>query len=173
MEETKKEELAIARRLRDGKYNLVGENGNYLFNEWFDWLDYFYSEFAIVRRENHEYNYIDKNGKFLFKEWFKWLDLFKDGFARVKRGDGLMNFIDKKGKILSNEWFRYVDCFYEYGLAVVERTNGEWCKIDKTGKIVKSKRNDRQRNNKVCKAKPARGAKSQREDTKQIQECGN
>ena len=46
-----------------------------------------------------------------------------------------MSLINKKEKILSDEWFIYVDYFQD-GLAVVQRTNGEQCKIDKNGKIV-------------------------------------
>ena len=92
--------------------------------------------FAVVRRENHECNYIDKQGKILSNEWFKWLDYFHNGFARVQREDDLMNFIGEDGKIISDEWFKYVDYFDEYELAVVERTNGEYFKIDKQGKIL-------------------------------------
>ena len=131
-----KEELTKVQRLSDGKCNLIGENGKLLSDKWFDWIGDFYDEFALVGRENHEYNYIDKQGKILSEEWFKWLDFFHNGFARVQRFDNSMNFIGEDGKIISNEWFRYVDYFDEYGLAVVERTNGELCKIDKNGKIV-------------------------------------
>ena len=136
METTKKEEFTKVQRLSDGKCNLIDANGKQLSEQWFDWIGDFYDGFALVQRENHEYNYIDKDGKILSEEWFKWLDLFHLEFTRVERGDGLMNFIDKKGKLLSNEWFRYVDYFDQYDLAVVERTNGELCKIDKNGNIV-------------------------------------
>lgn len=136
MNATKKEELIKVQRVSDNKYNLIDANGKLLSNEWFDWIGDFYDEFALVERENHEYNYIDKQGNILSDEWFKWLDLFRDEFARVKSFDDEFNFIDRQGKLLSNEWFRYVDYFDEYDLAVVERTNGELCKIDKNGKIV-------------------------------------
>ena len=59
----------------------------------------------------------------------------KEKLAIVKRGDFAYNYIDKDGKILSEEWFNYGFDFKD-GLALVERTNGESCKIDKTGKIV-------------------------------------
>ena len=136
METAQKEGLTKVQRLVDGKCNLITEDGKLLSKQWFDWIGDFYDGFALVGRENHEYNYIDKQGKILSKDWFKWLDFFHDGFARVQRFDDTMNFINKDGKIISNEWFRYVDYFDEYGLAVVERTNGELCKIDKNGKIV-------------------------------------
>ena len=135
METTKKEELTRVQRTKI-EYNLIDANGKQLSEQWFDWIGDFYDGFALVGRENHEYNYIDKQGKILSEEWFKWLDFFNDGFARVQRFDDTMNFITKDGKIISKEWFRYVDYFDNDNLAVVYRTNGEQCKIDKNGKIV-------------------------------------
>lgn len=136
MNATIKEEFTRVQRDIDGKFNLITANGKLLSDEWFEWVGDFYDEFALVGRENHEYNYIDKEGKIISEQWFKWLDYFHNGFARVQSFDDEFNFIDKQGKLLSDEWFRYVDYFDEYGLAVVERTNGELCKIDKIGKIV-------------------------------------
>ena len=93
-------------------------------------------EFTRVQRvTDRKYNLITANGKLLSEQWFDWVDYFHEGFAIV-REDYLMNFINKQGKLLSNEWFEYVDDFDKYGLAIVYRTNGEQCKIDKTGKIV-------------------------------------
>ena len=139
MNATKKEELTKVQRLSDGKCNYIDANGKIISDTWFEWIGDFYDEFALVERKNHEYNYIDKEGKILSDEWFKWLDFFRDEFARVQSFDDEFNFIDKQGKLLSDEWFRYVDYFDQYDLAVVERTNGELCKIDKNGKIVVSK----------------------------------
>ena len=59
----------------------------------------------------------------------------KDGLAIAKRiSDSKYNLIGEDGKIISDEWYRYVDYFKD--LAVVQRTNGEQCKIDKTGEII-------------------------------------
>ena len=76
-------------------------------------------------------------GKLLSEQWFEWVCNFYDEFARVQRStDDLWNFINKQGKILSDEWF--IDAYYlDDGFAKVKRTNGEWAKIDKTGKIIK------------------------------------
>ena len=94
-------------------------------------------ELAIVKRlSDRKYNYITEDGKLLFEKWFVWASNFCDGLARVQRADDTMNFLNKDGKIISDEWFKYVDYFDKDGLAVVERTNGEQCKIDKNGKIV-------------------------------------
>ena len=136
METTKKEEFTKVQRVTDNKYNLITADGKLLSKQWFDWIDYFHDGLAIVRREDYLNNFIDKQGKLLSNEWFKWLDYFHNGLARVQRFDDTMNFITKDGKIISNEWFRYADYFDEYDLAVVQRTNGEQCKIDKNGNIV-------------------------------------
>ena len=59
----------------------------------------------------------------------------KEELAIVKRvSDNKYNLITADGKLLSDEWFRYVDDFKD-GFAKVQRTNGEWAKIDKNGKI--------------------------------------
>ena len=139
MNAAQKEEFTKVQRLSDGKCNLIDANGKIISDTWFEWVGDFYDDndgFALVGRENHEYNYIDKQGNILSKDWFKWLDYFHNGIARVQRFDDLMNFIGEDGKIISNEWFRYVDYFGNDDLAVVQRSNGEQCKIDKTGKIV-------------------------------------
>ena len=129
------DEFARVKR-EDKLQNLINKDGKILSEQWFDWISGFYDGFSVIGRGNHEYNYIDKQGKIISSEWFKWLDYFHNGFARVQRFDDLMNFIGEDGKIISDEWFRYVDYFDEYDLAVVQRTNGEQCKIDKNGNIV-------------------------------------
>lgn len=63
METTKKDGLAIAKRVSDKKYNFLDANRNYLFDEWFDWVGIFYDGLAVVKRTNGELAKIDKNGK--------------------------------------------------------------------------------------------------------------
>ena len=121
----------------DGLQNYIDRQGNILSNEWFKLVgDFDEYGVALIQRGDGKWNFITKHGKLLSNEWFMWVDDFFEGFARVKRFDSSMNYINKDGKILSKEWFRYVYYFDEYDLAVVYRTNGEKCKIDKTGKIV-------------------------------------
>ena len=131
------EGFAIVQRRSDYLFNFIDKQGNYLSNEWFKWLDNFKDGFAIVEREDGLRNFIDRKGNYLSNEWFDCVGYFCEGFARVqRRSDYLFNFIDKQGNYLSNEWFKWLDNFYE-GFAEVKRTNGEWCKIDKTGKLIK------------------------------------
>ena len=88
---------------------------------------------TIIKIGDFDYNYMNKEG---INDWFKFVGYFiKDGFAKIQRSDSLYNLIDKKGNFISNEWFSWVNDFND-GLAVVQRTSGELCKIDKTGKIV-------------------------------------
>ena len=133
METTKKDGLAIVKRLGDNKYNFIDANGN---EQLFDRLDNFKDGFARVQRKDGKWNFIGEDCKLLSNEWFGYVDYFKNRLARVQRKeDKKCNYINKNGKIISDEWFNRVFDFKD-GLAVVERTNGEFCKIDKTGKIV-------------------------------------
>ena len=130
------EGFAIVNR-GDDKWNFIDKNGNYLSNDRFVWVGNFLNGFAIVRRDDTLYNLIGTNGNYLFDEWFKSVDYFSDGFARVQRTNDEWNFIDTNGKYLSKEWFKWMGDSDEYDLAIVERKNGELCKIDKTGKLIK------------------------------------
>ena len=136
MRNNKKDIFKRVQRFSDRKYNYTDDNNKALFNEWYDWVGHFFEGYALVEREDYLTNFIDKNGKILSEEWFVRAYDFKEGLAEIHRKGGLCNFINKDGKIISNEWFRYVDYFDEYGLALVERANGEQAKIDKNGNIV-------------------------------------
>ena len=100
MENNKKEELAIAKRISDGKYNFITADGKLLLDEWYDWIDNFHDGLAIVRREDYLMNFINKQGKLLSNEWFSWVNDFKDGLAVGQRTNGEYFKIDKQGKIL-------------------------------------------------------------------------
>ena len=73
-------------------------------------------------------------------EWWKHenvLDLldYSEGFVRVQKGDGLWNFINKDGKLLSDEWFDWCSQFNKQNFGSVIKTNGDYSKIDKNGKL--------------------------------------
>ena len=85
------------------QYNFIDKDGNYLYNEWFNYLDDFRDGFARVQRGDRLWNFINKKGKLLSDEWFKRLDYFKDGFAKVQRTNGECCKIDKTGKIVISE----------------------------------------------------------------------
>ena len=100
METTKKEGLVIVQRVIDDKYNLIGENGKLLLDEWYDFVSDFFGEVAVVVRDDGDFNFINKQGKFLSEQWFEWIDDFHEGFARVQRTNGEWAKIDKTGKIV-------------------------------------------------------------------------
>ena len=100
METAQKEELVIVKRVIDDKYNLIGENGKLLLDEWYDFVSDFFGEVAVVVRDDGDFNFINKQGKFLSEQWFEWIDDFHEGFARVQRTNGEWAKIDKTGKIV-------------------------------------------------------------------------
>ena len=99
MENNKKEELAIVKRLIDEKYNLIDANGKLLLDEWYDFVSDFYGEVAVVVRGDGDFNFINKQGNILSDDWYEWVDDFHEGFARVKRSNGELCKIDKSGKL--------------------------------------------------------------------------
>ena len=125
----------FARVKRKDKWNFIDKQGNYLSDEWFEWVDNFKEGFARLQRSDGQYNFIDKQCKFLSKEWFNLVDNFQEGFAFVERCDKLYNFIDTKGKILSEQWFNWVDPFND-GFAKVQRRDGLYNFIDKNGNYL-------------------------------------
>lgn len=121
----------------DYVYNFINRQGKLLSEKWFEKAFEFNEGFAVVEKTIGLRNFIGKNGKLLSDEWFNNAHSFHDGFAKVQRRDGLWNFINKQGKFLSNEWFNYLDDFFRDGLARLQKANGECCKIDKTGNLIK------------------------------------
>ena len=117
------------------QYNYIGEDGKLLSEQWFNWAGIFHNGFARVRRGDNLYNFINKDGKILSEKWFEMVGDFCEGFAIVQKiTNSLYNFIDTKGRILSKQWFSDAYSFND-GVAKVKRSDGEWAKIDKNGKI--------------------------------------
>ena len=100
MENNKKEELAIVKRVIDEKYNLIGENGKLLLDEWYDFVSDFFGEVAVVVSGDGDFNFINKQGNILSDDWYEWVDDFHEGFARVKRSNGEWAKIDKSGNLI-------------------------------------------------------------------------
>ena len=122
-------------RRSDRKYNYIDKQGKLLSEQWFNWVGIFHKGFARVRRSDNLYNFINKDGKIISEKWFECVGEFYEGFAIVQKiTNSLYNFIDTKGRILSGKWFSDAHSFKD-GFAKVKRTNGEWAKIDKNGKI--------------------------------------
>ena len=118
-------------------WNYITIKGEILLDKWLEYVYDFDNGVGKVQIDGN-YNFINKDGKFISKENFYMADEFISDFSRVVGKETLLwNFIDKNGKYLCKEWFDYV---YPFSLdsAEVLRTNGKWCKIDKTGKFFEN-----------------------------------
>ena len=66
----------------NGKWNLIGTNGNLLSQQWFDNI-YSFNKNGLAQVElNRKWNLIDKNGNLLSKQWFDGIGIFTNGFAK-------------------------------------------------------------------------------------------
>ena len=74
METTKKDGLAIAKRVSDNKYNFIDANRN---EQLFYRLDNFKDGIARVQRKDSKWNFITKDGKIISDEWFKSVEDFQ------------------------------------------------------------------------------------------------
>lgn len=132
--------FAAIQRNEDELWNFINKEGNLLSKEWFANVNRFSDGVVIVRNQDGLFNAIDKTGKLCFTDWldYSYIIPFHEGFSQVcittENFEYKYNFIDKTGKLLSDEWFKDVSDF-DGDYTQVVRTNGERCKIDKTGKI--------------------------------------
>ena len=122
---------------KDGKYNIMDNNRNFLCEEWFDYdpVGDFQDGCIIVRNGILKYNIMDTKGKLMSEEWYDSMPKFINGFSVIEK-NGKYNIIDTKGKLISEEWY---DQIYEHdfknGFAVVEKNN-KYNIIDTNGKLL-------------------------------------
>ena len=83
-------------------YNVVNRNGDYILPEFYDYIDNFSCDRAVVGK-NNLYNYImihNNSASFLSEKWFTSASAFKNGYAKVEEYDDagyLDYFIDIHG----------------------------------------------------------------------------
>ena len=83
-------------------YNIVNRNGDYILPEFYDYIDNFSCDRAVVGK-NNLYNYImihNNSSSFLSEKWFTSASAFKNGYAKVEEYDDagyLDYFIDIHG----------------------------------------------------------------------------
>ena len=128
-------EITILEEITDDFHRLYKTDYNWWKNKNVLDLLYYQEGFAAVRRGDNLYNFIDEKGNLLSDEWFSTYENFKNGFAIVRRKDKLCNFINKQGKIISDEWFDWCSQFNKQNFGSVIKTNGDYSKIDKNGKL--------------------------------------
>ena len=113
------------------KYNVINTDGDYLFDNWFDYIGEKLNEgnYVIVKSKN-KFNFININGnnEYLLDKWFDWISNFDDesGFAAVeenKKG----NYINSKGEYLLDEWFDETYSFKNgYAKVAIKEENDDY-----------------------------------------------
>jgi hypothetical protein len=123
---------------KNGKYNILNDNGEYQFPEWLDvdYIDVFYYGFACVHKRSVGYNFINEEGKILFPEWFDKADGFYNGYSIVSKNNK-RNFINKEGVLTLSEWVDYIYRFNKYNIAKISNDN-KWNFINIDGKLLSS-----------------------------------
>lgn len=124
---------------KDGKFNYMDSNYNYILDTWLDDADSFseactkngvqYTRMCM----NGEYNFFNNRFEPLFAHGFEYATPFKNSKSAVKV-NGKYNVINKSGKFLFNNWYDGISTFRN-GFAIVE-LNGEFNFIDKNGNIL-------------------------------------
>ena len=110
----------------------------------YDWLRFYTAGEDLIKNAVDKYNLqkyreLSSSGSFEYSKLAEQAAdaTKKEELTRVQRvSDRKFNLITENGKLLSNEWYEWIDYFHD-GVGEVQRTNGEWAKIDKTGKLYK------------------------------------
>lgn len=119
---------------RYGKYNLIKENGEFLYQKWYQDISYPHNGICKIR-ENDKYNYIDQEEKLLSPNWFDYANDFSDDCGIVVINNKYYT-IDLNGK-LSESCYDYIYEFHN-GYAVV-KNNNKYNTIDKEGNLISDK----------------------------------
>ena len=124
---------------KNGRYNLINSDGDFLLDKWFDDImtddETFKNGCVRVFIENKGFNLINSDGDFLLDKWFYNIKSFINGYAIVRLDkDGKNNYINRDGKFLSDDGFDVCGIF-ENDYAPV-RSNGKWNYINTDGKYL-------------------------------------
>lgn len=103
---------------KDGKYNLIDENGNFLSNIWSDMPIIMVRGFGEIEKDG-KYNFIRNDGQLVSEIWF---DSIRNGFYE---GNGFAaviindkwNLLSQEGRLISNRWFDYITTVDKNGIA--------------------------------------------------------
>ena len=127
-------ENGFARVKLNRKWNFIRTDGNFISQQWFDFISNFNEDgFARVKL-NYKFNLIDTNGNLHFKQWFDFLSDFDEyGFARVEL-NRKWNLIRTDGKLVYKQWFGILYDF-KNGFAMVG-LNNKWNFIDINGNFI-------------------------------------
>lgn len=132
------EGLAVV-QFPDGSYNFVKEDGSHLNSVNYKSATDFVYGFAIIQKYDGSWNFLKKDGTELSKstDVIKNCRAFHGGFGRVYSYDKkniYCNFVDEAGDMLFDGDKKYKECsFFSDGFARVQRMDGSWNFVDKSG----------------------------------------
>lgn len=123
---------------KDGKWNLIGESGKLLSEEWFKSASSMSDEGYSLVLTDEGYNYIDKSGSIIFGKNFKNAGTFENGFAPVMNDDYKWNYIDTSFKLVSGKWYPLVRMTWdkETDTGIVYDGKGNEARLNRNGMIV-------------------------------------
>jgi hypothetical protein len=133
--------------------------GNLISKEWYDDIEPFNGNFAIVTkytRMKKEYSIIDKSGNLIMpNHWFScvffpqkefskyvmvaqynYVDGFDDYGNRIERQVSAWNVINEDGKFLSKEWFAHIDKDSNEDIFYVETFDSKQNVMDNNGNLL-------------------------------------
>ena len=118
-----------------GLYNLLTENGEFVFNEWFNRILPFHKGLSLVQNKDYLWNFVTKKGEFLSDEWYDVVNEFKKGFAKVYNSKKLCNLLTLEGTLLSDEQYKDIGDFKD-GFAEIVRPDDTENFLTLDGKVL-------------------------------------
>ena len=86
----------------DGKYNLLGENGEPISDTWYDDVDDFIGDMAYVRI-GKKHGLLGRDGKLIAGMWFDYVSRKTEAPRKVYL-NGAFNYLAPNGEFLYDEW---------------------------------------------------------------------
>ena len=125
----------------DDEWNLITIEGNYISDNWYDYISNFFNGSAVVgKRElprGMSYNLMNLKGEILLDEWYANIGFFYNGFARIVK-DGKVNVVNSKGEIVLPKWYAEIVSINNDGVIVGDyvRDNYMYNKLDFNGNPI-------------------------------------
>lgn len=116
---------------------VIDENGNFIIDPKYDYIEKFSESIAIANNKNGYYAFSDKGEKIF--EYKYYIGNFKEGratFVEVNRDNKwIYGYIDKFGKVVIAAKYEVANNFKD-GKAVVKLVNGDYEIIDSSGNTI-------------------------------------
>lgn len=107
------------------EWNLITIDGNYISDNWYDYISNFFDGVAIVGKKGlpfpnswgMSYNLMNLKGEILLDEWYANIGSFCYGFARIYK-NGKVNIVNNKGEIVLPKWYEEIISIDDEGFTV-------------------------------------------------------